>query len=401
MTIVLDMRWVGDPPSDVEVYARELARRIPLLAPSERFSLLFRDADLRDRTLSDLGIASLPNVRGVVFPYSPASFLGQFFLPIWLRVHHCDVFHSPGATLPYLAFNGLRRCSAGRAIATIHDADPLLVRNADGTGARAARRRAFRRATLRGTIDRSCVVLVPSETLRRDLASSLRLRGVALEKFHVIFHGADALGVGASSPPPGPSAPLVLYVGRCGPHKQVPDLVRAFKEVLHRGAANARLVIVGPEDPNHPAARRMAESLGIEDHVLFPGLLSPSNLSALYREAAVVVNPSRYEGSALPILEAMAHGAPVVCTDGGAQPEIAGDAARIVPAGDTSALAKSILSVLSDPALRRDLAARGLARAAQFTWDRTAAETLAAYRVVGRKDSTFRRIAMARQGGRP
>jgi glycosyltransferase involved in cell wall biosynthesis len=93
----------------------------------------------------------------------------------------------------------------------------------------------------------------------------------------------------------------------------------------------------------------------------------------------VFAYPSRYEGFGLPVLEAMACATPVVTTTGGSLPEVAGDAAVLVDPGDDAALAAAIAKLATDPAARQDAAARGLARAAAFTWERCASETAAAY----------------------
>jgi alpha-1,3-rhamnosyl/mannosyltransferase len=93
----------------------------------------------------------------------------------------------------------------------------------------------------------------------------------------------------------------------------------------------------------------------------------------------VFAYPSRYEGFGLPVLEAMACATPVVTTTGGSLPEVAGDAAALVEPGDDAALAAAIAKLATDPAARRDAAARGLARAAAFTWERCADLTAAAY----------------------
>ena len=393
MTIVFDMRWAGIPGSEAGAYSRELASRLHFLSPGDRFLYLFRDAATCADVMDGPGPSRFPNAYGEVFPHAPDSPAGQLLLPILLRVRHCELFLSPAPVIPILAYSGSRRTSAGRCIVAVHDAAPFL---AAGNG---ARHRPHSPSGIRAAISRATAVLAPSEAVCGDLGSALSLPAAAAAKFHVVHDGAPAVPAGFR---PGsaasPRSPLVLYAGSLEPHKQVPELVHAFAEVLHRGFGNARLAIVAQDDPRHPEARRMAESLGIADHVVFPGPMSGAELADLYREAAVVVNPSRYEESGAPLLAAMAHGAPVVCTDGGAQPEIAGDAARIVPAGALAALPGAILDVLGDPALRAGLVRRGLARAAGFSWDAAARATLSACRVVARRGSTLLRV---NQAGRP
>jgi glycosyltransferase involved in cell wall biosynthesis len=119
---------------------------------------------------------------------------------------------------------------------------------------------------------------------------------------------------------------------------------------------------------------------GVADRVLLCGYLPEADKAALFTGADVFAYPSRYEGFGLPVLEAMACGTPVVTTTGGSLPEVAGDAALLVEPGDPDALAAALAKLAGDPSARQAAATRGLARAAAFTWDRCAAETVAAYR---------------------
>ncbi|HEV3397890.1 MAG TPA: glycosyltransferase, partial [Actinomycetes bacterium] len=118
---------------------------------------------------------------------------------------------------------------------------------------------------------------------------------------------------------------------------------------------------------------------GVADRILVAGYVPEADKAALLTGADVFAYPSRYEGFGLPVLEAMACGAPVVTTTGGSLPEIAGDAATLVEPGDDQALAAALAKLAGDPAAREDAAARGLRRAAGFTWERCAELTAAAY----------------------
>lgn len=392
-------------PSGIGVYTRELARRMPAMAPGDRFTLIFADAASLDRETAAMGLAGAPNVTAEVFHYGVFSPLGQLALPTWLRVRHCDVFHSPNFMIPYLAFSGSRKTSAGRCITTIHDVIPVILPD-HAPRSRKSRMMPLLRACMRMTLRESSAVLTVSKTARRDIVSAFGLRGADAAKIHPIYNGirgpsgasagaSAATSAAAADAPSQPRAPIILYVGRLDPYKQVPLLVRSFAAAIRHSDTNAQLMIAGPDDPRYPEAREMARSLGIENRVTFLGFLSDAELDAAYRDATIVANPSRYEGFGLPILEAMSRGVPVICGNGGAQPEIAGDAACIVPSGDGQALAEAMAELLADPARRRELSERGLRRAADFTWDKTARETLAAYHAVGCRGDALRRINKA------
>ena len=136
-------------------------------------------------------------------------------------------------------------------------------------------------------------------------------------------------------------------------------------------------MLVGAEKRGGDEVRSAIERLGLERRVELAGYVEREGLAALYRGAACLVFPSRYEGFGLPVLEAMASGTPVVATPAGAVPEVAGDAAVLVEPGDPRRSRTGIGQALAD---RDRLVAAGLERARQFSWAETARRTLAVYR---------------------
>jgi glycosyltransferase involved in cell wall biosynthesis len=124
----------------------------------------------------------------------------------------------------------------------------------------------------------------------------------------------------------------------------------------------------------------MARDAGAGDAVLLLGVVDEPRLRALYRSAEALVYPSRYEGFGLPVLEAMASGTPVIASNAASIPEVLGDAGILVDPGDTRGWSRAIAQVAGDEPRRREMTAAGLARAARFTWRRTAQITLAVYR---------------------
>lgn len=166
---------------------------------------------------------------------------------------------------------------------------------------------------------------------------------------------------------------FVLFVGTLEPRKNLAGLIAAMAELPDLGLPDLGLVVVGP------AGWGAGTPALAEDRARVLGFVGKAELAALYSAAAVVCYPSFWEGFGLPILEAMAHGVPVVTSRGGATEEIAGDAAALVDPHDPSAIAAGIRVALERAG---ELAVAGRARAAAFTWEKTAASTLAAYREV-------------------
>jgi len=168
---------------------------------------------------------------------------------------------------------------------------------------------------------------------------------------------------------------FVLYAGNIKPHKNLDRLIAAFGLLKRRsGLEDVKLLIIGDEIHKYGSLRRAVESAGVRQDVRFFGFVPDSTLAALYRLASVFAFPSLYEGFGLPPLEAMACGAPVVTSKISSLPEVVGDAAVLVDPYSIEAIADGLARVLEDDLLRRELIARGLVRAASFSWERSVKE---------------------------
>ena len=380
---VFDARLVGEAPSGIGVYATEMLRRIPRLAPDIRFLALFRSAAIRDRVLG--GDAS-GNIASKIIPYGPFSPKSQLLFPFLLRRSGAAVYHTPHFVMPYPAFPHSRRGGC-RCIANIHDIIPLVVPGY-APASRTSKFLGIYRECIRQAIRRSHVVITGSRVAKDDILRVFRLGADDATRLHVVFDGADLSGKAADNHAPIKAADdmatprLIIYVGRMDPYKNVPMLVDAFSRIKDACPFPVRLKVIGPKDARYPEAERRAAELGLSDEIAFTGFVADEELAEAYRTADLLAHPSRYEGFGLQIVEAMAAGTPVLCTDGGAQPEIAGDAAEIVPSGDVAAFAAAAAAILRDPLRQETLRRLGKARADHFTWDATARATLALYRTV-------------------
>jgi glycosyltransferase involved in cell wall biosynthesis len=177
--------------------------------------------------------------------------------------------------------------------------------------------------------------------------------------------------------------PYVLFVGSEQPRKNLSALLEAMARLADSGdLGRLRLVKVG-EPGSDPRYRRTTIShvleLGLGDRIVFTGWLADSQLAAAYAGAICLVMPSLYEGFGLPPIEAMACGCPVIASSRGSLREVVGDAALRLPSCDPASIADAIRRVAEDDSLADELSKRGLRRAREFTWQRTAAATRAAY----------------------
>lgn len=367
-TFALDARTATAHFPGIGRYVASLARALPdLLTEDEQLVVLHRSGQ---GALADLRPAPDSGVRLVESGASPFSLRQQWTVPAALRSAGAEVYHSAYYVMAYRS--GLP------TVLTMYDLIPLLF--PQYTSARA--RLLFR--WMAGAALRSAArVIAISGATRDDVLATYR---VAPEKVAVVPLAADPVfcpqpsaAVRTAAEGYGLPGEYVLYLGSNKPHKNLVGLIRAWSRIQPTALP---LVIAGAWDDRYPESRQEADALGMGDQVRFLGPVPDSDLPALYSGASLFVFPSEYEGFGLPVLEAMACGTPVVCSNESSLPEVAGEAALYVDPTDEESIAQGIGELLEDPDLCRELRERGLARAKLFSWERMARETLGLYREV-------------------
>jgi len=228
-------------------------------------------------------------------------------------------------------------------------------------------------------------VVAVSECTKRD---AVKTYGLDETKIKVIYEGVNPR-FRRSSPDDtsavrrkyGLPERYVLSVGMIEPRKNLTSLLEAYV-LLRNEDSQLKLVIVGKRGWLYEGFFRRLRELGLEDEVIFPGFVADEDLPASYSAADLFAFPSLYEGFGLPVLEAMACGTPVICSNTSSLPEVAGDAALLVDPNSVEALTRAIIDVLENKELRDELRAKGPRQAAKFSWEATARETLAVYESV-------------------
>jgi glycosyltransferase involved in cell wall biosynthesis len=269
----------------------------------------------------------------------------------------------PGVLLNTLP-EGVLRCQVPQ-VTVVHDLIPLAFPG------EYPRQQFYFRRLVPAILRESRAVIAVSEATRREVLAAYGLRP---ERVHAIPNGYDH----AEFVPVGPATddggvPYVLYVGNLLPHKNLPRLTEAIAHVARQFPV--RLVIAGGGTPGRVGElRRLADRVGARLELI--PYVAQQALPALYRGARLLAMPSLSEGFGLPALEAMACGTPVVVGTTSAMPEVVGDAGLLVNPENTDAIADAILRLLTQDPLRKKLIARGLARATEFSWERTARQVL-------------------------
>lgn len=253
----------------------------------------------------------------------------------------------------------------------------------------------FRRTQLKlsvaRTVRHASAIIVPSEFSRERI---LRAYGIDDRRITIVSYGVDpqfhpmaqATAQRWVRDTFGLDAPYILNVGDLQPRKNQIGLIRAFARLIRQHPAFPHhLILVGKENWHGSDVKAEAKRSGCADRILFTGFVADEDLRRLYCGCDVFAFPSFYEGFGLPILEAMACGRAVACSAGSATGEVADGAAVLFDPSRPDEIAKALHDLLMDPDFRQRRERMGLARAAQFSWDRAARETIAVYEKVAER----------------
>jgi glycosyltransferase involved in cell wall biosynthesis len=341
-------------------YCRGLIEAIGRVDTENRYEILMPDDSYR--------FPERPNIRYrlVRFPLFKRRFWEQV-AP--LLAGQYDLLHFP--------YDSAVAWKRGRFVVTVHDVKPLIY-GTDRT--RLNLNRLIEGLLIRDKWANIDHILTDSQCSKRDIVERL---GIPEDRITVVYTGVE---LGRFQPAPldptdHGSRPYVLCVAGADRTKNVETLVEAFARLPLPLRDSHDLVLVG-DFRRRADLRELVGRTGIEKQTVFTGVVSDDRLIELYQHASLFVFPSRYEGFGLPVLEAMACGCPVICSNVSSLPEVAGDAALLVDPLDVDKLTSEMTQVLRDPELHSDLRKRGLARASTFSWDRTARETIAVYKKV-------------------
>ena len=294
-------------------------------------------------------------------------------LPRYCKRASLDLFHGTNFAIPLWG-----RCPS---VLTIHDLSLLLYPE---THEPHLVRRARRNLPL--MLRRAAAVITPSEAVKREVCEVLKVRpdrvAAIPEAARAVFHRVSVSEASAVRQRFGIEDQFILFVGTIEPRKNLLNLFRAVDEIYRTTSLRPQLVIAGGEGWLTEDLHAYMKSMDSKERLVFTGYLEDEDLRALYSACSVFVYPSLYEGFGLPLLEAMACGAPVVTSNVPSIVETVGNVARLISPTDFRDLAEKVAGLLHDEAEREKRSAAGIEHVKQFSWEKTAAATLELYRAV-------------------
>lgn len=372
MHVALDARRYD---SGMWIYLSSLIEELQKIVHDELFTLIIQETkaglfpiSTPNFSLLKTDLAIENHIRGELFRH--------VILPKQLVAQGVNIFHDPGYFLPMLG----KRLNK---VVTFHDMVPFVHKETNSK-----KYFSYMRTVITISARIADRIIADSEITKQDI---LRILKLPESKVKVIYLAARKI----FQPLPDPTRlaavrarlnltrPYILNVGTIEPRKNIQRLLEAYHSLRKLKKIPHQLVIVGPKGWLYKPVLQKISTLDLDEHVIMTGYVEDQDLVALYNGADLFIFPSLYEGFGLPPLEAIACGAPVASSNTSCLPEILGDAAVYFDPYNVDNIADSIMSVLDNPTLACKLRSAGPQRAARFSWEQTARQTLDVYRELG------------------
>lgn len=369
MRIAIDARLNAYREGGIAEYTRRMVTELARLESPERYLIL--EHIKAQTSLIPEGARHLKRVRVFTPPHHRFERTALALELVRIRPR---ILHSPDFIPP--------RFGSRHFVITVHDLNFLHFPQFQTPDSLA-----YYKGNIQQAVDQADCILADSEATRRDLHQML---GTPLEKIKV-----HLLGVPENFRPLAPEQvnafraryhlprEYILFVGTFEPRKNLPGLLKAYQQLRQTMPDAPPLVIAGRRGWLFESIFEQVTTLGLRDQVRWLEDVPSADLPALYNAASVLTLPSFYEGFGFPVLEAMACGIPTVASDRGSLPEVAGDTGILIDPDQADQIAEALHLALTDSTFRARSSAAGLARAGQFTWERTAQVVLEVYRRLG------------------
>ncbi len=362
MRIGIDCRVISkNGGAGISLYAAKLVSHLLDIDQTNRYVLFFEKGSGEDAyQRSNTEIVTVP---------------GKGFLPLWnshfrftleLKKRKIDIFHGPANVLP-LGYKG-------NSVVTVHDL--AIYRNPEWFPPQTF----STKVVVPRSLAKARALIAVSESTKKDLRDIFQIFS---KRVRVVYEGIETKGAGSlESGQSSVKPPYFLFIGTLEPRKNISTLLHAYGLAVSKHPDFPRLVLAGAKGWKSESVFSTIEHFSLGNRVKYLGYVSDKQKQELLAGSSVFLYPSLYEGFGLPILEAFVNKVPVLTSHLSSMPEVAGDAALYVDPNDPQAIADSLVRILTDQDLRKNLVAKGLVRVKQFNWKKTAQETLKVYEQV-------------------
>lgn len=371
MRIGIDARMYGSHQTGIGNYIRHLVDGLARIDQTNEYVVF-----LKKEAFEQLSIPSTQFSKHLtdIHWYTLAE---QVRLPGILKAQKLDLVHFPHFNTPILY--------RGKTVTTIHDTTPFTFPG-HKVGASRFRQLAYN-AVFNNSIEHASRLIAVSQATKQAVLERAKVNP---DKIAVTYLGVD----NSFSQEPsqqqirdltkkhGLNKPFFLYIGIWRNHKNVDGLIRAYSQFREKYGHDIALVIGGKEDPSYPEVLRAKEESKCKHDILMTGFIPDKQLPLWYRAAKALVHVSFSEGNALPGLESMTCGTPVLASSIPALEEVLGEAAIYADPGSSEAITKQMHQLVSDSTLEQELIKKGHAQASHYSWDTTARQTLDIYKKV-------------------
>lgn len=299
-------------------------------------------------------------------------------LPFRLRQFKIDIFHAPHYFLPLLR-------GKWHSVVTIHDMSVFILPDVYNLI-----RRWFLQKAILLSLRKADKIIAVSESTKKDIVNIFNIPADTIKVTHEARSEhfkpiKDTRLLNEIKCRYNTSNDFILFVGEIQPRKNFVNLIRAYFLFSQKSTLEYKLIIVGQKVWRFKDVFSVVRDLGLEKKVIFTGYVPQEDIVLLYNAASLFIYPSLCEGFGLTILEAMACGVPVVTSNIFSMPEIAGNAAKLVDPYNVEEIASGIYEVLNDKEIKNNMIQKGFERVKEFSWEKTARETMAIYEEVSKK----------------
>lgn len=316
------------------------------------------------------------NISLTLFGEKNKKFWDEIFLPAQVRINNCDIFHLPQNGL------GLPKSKYCSYIATVHDLIPYVL--PDTCGKSYLDKFLQEMPYIMEKCDR---IITVSNYSKHDIMKYFKLPEEKIKVTHLAADSRFRLmdkekALEFLKKEYSYSSDFILYLGGFSPRKNVDGLLEAYRRIYRELPGYYELVLLGASKDSHYELKKKVESMGIRDRVVFAGYVPYEHLPYFYNCSSLFVYPSLYEGFGLPPLEAMTCGTPTITANVTSIPEVVGDGALLTDPYNIDELTEKIYRTISDAEFREHLKEKALRRAYNFSWKKTAIETIKVYEEV-------------------